>query len=115
MAWYARTPSNNNPSIDLLKGIALIEEGKVSSSTTAAGSTDKKSNTSKHFRYFPKENLSYDVKGRFRELFEMKPSYSIETIAPYLDDLYGQPGQPQSLAALLLNHCKNIDNLYQLK
>ena len=112
MTWCARTPTAKSssvvPTAELLKGIALIEDVKVLSG-------DKKSASSKQYRYFPKDNLSYDAKTRFHELFSIRERYSIDDIAPYLNDQYGSPGQPKSLVALMLQYCNHVDSLYQLK
>lgn len=110
--WCARTPtsksSNIVPTSELLKGIALLEDVKVSS-------VDKKAVSARQYRYFPKDNLSHDTKIRFQELFAIRERYSIEDIVPYLSDLYGNPGQPKSLVALMLQYCNNVDNMYQHK
>ncbi|KAJ3037178.1 Sister chromatid cohesion protein DCC1 [Rhizophlyctis rosea] len=70
-AWSESVPDVFSVSLDMLKGIALIEgEGPQ-----------------RTIRYFPKSALPSDAKGRFAKLFDVKGKWAYDELLPYVDDL----------------------------
>mmetsp|Transcript_10093 Transcript_10093/g.10183 ORF Transcript_10093/g.10183 Transcript_10093/m.10183 type:complete len:378 (+) Transcript_10093:108-1241(+) len=99
--WASRLPGTANPSLNLLLGIAVLEE-----SISVDGGA---------YRYLPLKDLPKDAKERFQHLFTVRPSYSLEEITPYLEDLVGKPGLPKNTTELLLLHTRLVDGKYVRK
>ena len=117
------------PSLDVLRGIALRSElisndiSELSSSvfskknihinTTKSKSPSSKEETSQIcLKYFPEQRLSLNAQSRFRALFQEKEQWELKELDPYLDPLvkgFGGGGEVKSnekqiKAELLLQH-----------
>ena len=87
--WQSRTPGVSELDQKLLYGIAIkIDNG---------------------FKYLPVENMNKDASYRFNQLFQYKRSYSKLELVPYLEDI------TLKVDELLIQHTKNIDDLYYQK
>ena len=88
-AWKAKVPSGMEPSIDMLRGLALLEE--TGSRTT--------------LRMLTVDELPHDTASRFRFLFGVRSKWAREDLQPYLDGL-AEPGQTDD--QLLLRNTRVI-------
>jgi hypothetical protein len=103
LTWASRTPGQENPSENLLRGVAVKDEFQKSHSSTAV------------YIFLSANDLPFDVKARFSAMFERKSKFSLEELEPYLIGYFGGIGQPKSLAELALQHARLVDNFYCIK
>lgn len=112
LEWSTRNPDMHQskqgvfsqPDPALLNGIAIK-------------TIDMRLNQDVYF-YLPADehNIEYSTsKERFVRLFEIKNKFKQQELEPYCSDLYGQIGQPKSLADLLLRELKLVDGFYMMK
>jgi sister chromatid cohesion protein DCC1 len=115
LEWSSRIPDSGSatssalssmaaPDKELLSGIAMVVA--VEGSKGVEG-----------YRYVPASqvNLLPKAEDRFKHMLAIKPKYTQEELAPYCEGLYGNAGQPRSIAELLLKYAKFVDNVYILK
>eukprot|EP01041_Mallomonas_annulata_P001712 gene1712-3314_t len=114
LTWASRIPGVSISSGKLLEGIAILEVAPISNSSSSSTQTASSSTSlsSYSYRYLPLEELALDTKSRINQLFNIRPKYSLDEIAPYLNDLIGGPGQPKNAIELLLLHSKDMSNAY---
>lgn len=78
--WEVRVPLGITPTLDMLKGFALVEDGVLGRSEGALVKTQQ-------IRYFPVESLSHIPEARFQHLFEVRDAWMLEELTPYVIDL----------------------------
>jgi sister chromatid cohesion protein DCC1 len=85
--WENNTPSDMTPDLEMLRGIALVEGGRV--------------------RHFSVLDLAPQPAARFGELFAHKARWTMQEIQPYLDNLCGDG---MTVKQLLANHTRSFVN-----
>lgn len=94
--WEAFTPGRGARNESALEGVA-ISDGAL------------------NFIYFPKEEVLSDPAARFKQLFDVKPKWTLSEFRPYVSDLFGYDGAPKTIEELLLTYTRCVDSQYMLK
>jgi hypothetical protein len=105
------TMEGKDPSIELLKGIALKEvKGSTVSPSTSESSTvnddDHEEMATIVLSYFPERSLPLDTEQRLRKIFAFREEWTLKDLEPYLQRLVSEGTRTQ--ADLLLKYTRVI-------
>jgi hypothetical protein len=111
---YMPFTTGQDPSLDLLRGIALkIKQPLLSKNRSSHGNPDATQNFDDQMDfllYFPERSLPLDTKRRFEKMFAFREEWTLEELEPYIKCLVSKQKIDGSLtqAELLLKYTRVI-------
>ena len=94
------TMEGKDPSIELLKGIAVKERNGSTVSTTTTNDDTHEDPTTVVLSYFPERRLPLDTEQRLRKIFTIREEWTLKDLEPYIHRLVCEGSRTQ--AKLLL-------------
>jgi len=100
------TMEGKDPSIELLKGIAVKERNGSTVSTTTTNDNTHEDPTTIVLSYFPERTLPLDTEQRLRKIFTFREEWTLKDLEPYIHRLVCEGSRTQ--AELLLKYTRVI-------